>query len=164
MKSPPVNENEFASIIREHAALINKVCFFYATDKIPYDDLRQEIYVNLWLGISKFRGDCKISTWIYRVAVNSALMAIRNYKSKLETLPIEFTPHELSSEVDDEQKERLQSLYEIINCLQPIEKALILLWLDEYQYDEIAEIMDMPRNTIATKLRRIKEKLINSNN
>ena len=164
MKSPPVNENEFAFIIREHAALINKVCFFYATDKMPYDDLRQEIYVNLWLGMGKFRGDCKMSTWIYRVAVNSALMAIRNYKSKLETLPIEFTPRELSSEVDDEQKERLQSLYEIINCLQPIEKALILLWLDEYQYDEIAEIMDMPRNTIATQLRRIKEKLINSNN
>ncbi|MDE6644623.1 MAG: sigma-70 family RNA polymerase sigma factor, partial [Muribaculaceae bacterium] len=71
MKSPPITEREFTALIKEHSRIINKVCFFYATDKMPYDDLRQEIYMNLWLGIGQFRGDSKLSTWVYRVAVNS---------------------------------------------------------------------------------------------
>ncbi len=75
MISPPINEREFASLINEHSRIINKVSYFYASEKLPYDDLRQEIYVNIWLGLKQFRGDSKISTWIYRVAVNSALMA-----------------------------------------------------------------------------------------
>lgn len=163
MKSPPISEREFARIISEHSRIINKVCFFYATDKMPYDDLRQEIYVNLWLGINQFRGDSKLSTWVYRVAVNSALMAIRNYRSRLDTFPIELIGSEMSSEHDDAQREQLKALYDLINCLPPIDKALILLWLDEYPYDEIAGIMGMPRNTVATKLHRIKAKLISTN-
>lgn len=157
-----MSESEFAEMIKEHTRIINKVCFFYATDKMPYEDLRQEIYVNLWLGIDKFRGDSKLSTWIYRVAVNAALMSIRNYKSRLVTLPLELSGCDRSTEVDDVRAEQLQELYDLVNQLQPLDKAIVLLWLDEYQYDEIAEIMGMSRNTVATRLRRIKEKLINS--
>lgn len=157
-----MSESEFAEMIKEHTRIINKVCFFYATDKMPYEDLRQEIYVNLWLGIDKFRGDSKLSTWIYRVAVNAALMSIRNYKSRLVTLPLELSGYDRSTEGDDVRAEQLQELYELVNQLQPLDKAIVLLWLDEYQYDEIAEIMGMSRNTVATRLRRIKEKLINS--
>ena len=162
MKSPPITEREFTALIKEHSRIINKVCFFYATDKMPYDDLRQEIYMNLWLGIGQFRGDSKLSTWVYRVAVNSALMAIRNYRSKLNTLPIDLCGNDMSSECDDAQREQLKALYDIINTLRPIDKAIILLWLDEYPYDEIAEIMGIPRNTVATKLHRIKHQLVNN--
>ncbi len=157
-----MSESEFAEMIKEHTRIINKVCFFYATDKMPYEDLRQEIYVNLWLGIDKFRGDSKLSTWIYRVAVNAALMSIRNYKSRLVTLPLELSGYDRSTEGDDVRAEQLQELYDLVNQLHPLDKAIVLLWLDEYQYDEIAEIMGMSRNTVATRLRRIKEKLINS--
>lgn len=157
-----MSESEFAEMIKEHTRIINKVCFFYATDKMPYEDLRQEIYVNLWLGIDKFRGDSKLSTWIYRVAVNAALMSIRNYKSRLVTLPLELSGYDRSTEGDDVRAEQLQELYDLVNQLQPLDKAIVLLWLDEYQYDEIAEIMGMSRNTVATRLRRIKEKLVNS--
>lgn len=157
-----MSESEFAEMIKEHTRIINKVCFFYATDKMPYEDLRQEVYVNLWLGIDKFRGDSKLSTWIYRVAVNAALMSIRNYKSRLVTLPLELSGCDRSTEGDDVRAEQLQELYDLVNQLQPLDKAIVLLWLDEYQYDEIAEIMGMSRNTVATRLRRIKEKLINS--
>ncbi len=159
MKSPPINEREFASLIQENSRIINKVCYFYATDKMPFEDLRQEIYVNIWLGLSQFRGDSKISTWIYRVAVNSALMTIRSSKPRLDTVSLDFGLLDVSTEIDDAQRENLQTLQSLINRLEDIEKAIILLWLDEYTYDEIAETLGMKRNTVAVKIHRIKEKL-----
>ena len=162
MTSPPINEREFASLINEHFRIINKVSYFYASEKLPYDDLRQEIYVNIWLGLKQFRGDSKISTWIYRVAVNSALMAIRSLKPRIETIPMDFSILDISSEIDDMQKENLQQLYSLINRLEEIEKAIILLWLDEYSYDEIADTLGLKRTTVAIKIHRIKNKLSKS--
>ncbi len=159
MKSPPSNEREFADLIKDHSRIINKVCYFYATDTFPFNDLRQEVYINLWLSMGQFRGESKLSTWVYRVAVNTALMSLRSSKSKVETAPVDFGLIDLSSELDDEQKENLQTLYALISRLDEMEKAIILLWLDEYSYEEIAETLGMKRNTIATKLHRIKDKL-----
>ncbi|MDE7153395.1 MAG: sigma-70 family RNA polymerase sigma factor [Muribaculaceae bacterium] len=159
MESPPITEQEFTRIVREHSRIINKICYFYATEKLPYEDLRQEVYINLWLSMSRFRGDSKLSTWVYRVAVNAALMAIRTEKSKIETVSMDFGFIDLSSEIDDAQRENLLMLHSMISRLEDIEKAIVLLWLDEYSYDEIAETIGMKRNTVATKLHRIKEKL-----
>ncbi len=146
-------------MVKEHSRIINKVSYFYATGKVPFDDLRQEIHVNIWLGLKQFRGDCKLSTWVYRVAVNSALMAIRSSKSNIETVSVDFGLLDISSEIDDAQKENLQALHSLINRLEDIEKAVILLWLDEYSYDEIADTLGLKRNTVAVKIHRIKEKL-----
>lgn len=159
MKSPPITEREFASLIQEHSRIINKVCYFYATDKVPFEDLRQEIYVGIWLGLRHFRGESRMSTWIYRVAVNSALMALRSSKSRIETVSVDFGLLDLSSEIDDAQRENLQVLQSLINGLEDIEKAIILLWLDECPYDEIADTLGLKRNTVATKIHRIKNKL-----
>ena len=159
MKSPPINEREFASIIQEHSRIINKVCYFYATDKMPFEDLRQEIYVNIWLGLNQFRGESKMSTWIYRVAVNSALMTLRSSKPRIETTSLDFGILVVSTEIDDTQRENLQTLQSLINRLEDIEKAIILLWLDEYSYEEIADTLGLKRNTVAVKIHRIKEKL-----
>ncbi len=126
---------------------------------MPFDDLRQEIYVNIWLGLEQFRNDSKISTWIYRVAVNSALMALRSSKSKVKTVSLDFGLLDISSEIDDVQRENLQTLRSLIDKLEDIEKAIILLWLDEYSYEEIADTLGFKRNTVATKIRRIKDKL-----
>ncbi len=160
MESPPKTSRDFASFVKEHSRIINKVCWVYSTPKVPYEDLRQEILTNLWLGLDQFRGTSKLSTWVYRVAVNSALMAIRNYKSKVETLPFEISSADISTESDDNKAEQLAALHELINLLLPIEKAIILLWLDEYSYEEIADIIGIERSNVATKLHRIKNKLI----
>lgn len=160
MESPPNSRTEFDSFIKNHSRIINKVCWAYATPKVPYQDLRQEVLTNLWLGLGQFKGASKLSTWVYRVAVNSALMAIRNFKPKIETLPFESSLTDVSSEADDAKAEQLAEMHELINQLSPIEKAIILLWLDEYSYDEIAEIIGIERNNVATKLHRIKNKLI----
>lgn len=159
MTDPPTNERDFASLIKQHSRIINKVSYFYANDKLPFDDLRQEIYVNIWLGLKQFRGDSKMSTWIYRVAVNSALMALRSSKPKIETVSLNFGLLDISSEADDAQRENLQALQSLINRLEDIEKAIMLLWLDEHSYDEIADIIGLKRNTVAVKIHRIKEKL-----
>ena len=159
MESPPKNEKEFALLIQEHSRIINKVCYFYATDKMPFEDLRQGIYVNIWLGLNQFRGDSKMSTWVYRVAVNSALMSIRSSKPRIETVSLDFGLLDVSTEIDDAQRENLQTLQSLINRLEDIEKAIIILWLDEYSYDEIADTLGLKRNTVATKIHRIKEKL-----
>ena len=159
MERPPYSSQEFSSFIKEHSRIINKVCWIYATPKVPYDDLRQEILTNLWLGLDHFKGESRLSTWVYRVAVNSALMAIRNYKPKTETLPLEIPAIDISSETYDHMTEQLSELHELINLLLPIEKAIIMLWLDEYSYDEIAEIIGIGRNNVATRLHRIKNKL-----
>ena len=159
MTSPPITEREFASLIKEHSRIINKVSYFYATDRMPFEDIRQEIYVNIWSGMNQFRGESKMSTWIYRVAVNSAMMAIRSSRSKIETVSLDFGLLDVSSELDDIQKENLQTLNTLISRLENIEKAIILLWLDEYSYDEIAETLGLNRNTVGTKLHRIKNKL-----
>lgn len=162
MANSPINEKEFARLIQQHSGIINKVCYFYATDQMPFDDLRQEIYVNIWKTLHQFKGDCKLSTWIYRVSVNSALMSIRSTKAKIRTVSLDFGLLDISAEIDEVRKENLRSLYSLINRLDAIEKAVILLWLDEYSYEEIAENLGLKRNTVATKIRRIKGKLSKS--
>lgn len=89
-------------------------------------------------------------------------MAIRSLKPRIETIPMDFSILDISSEIDDMQKENLQQLYSLINRLEEIEKAIILLWLDEYSYDEIADTLGLKRNTVAIKIHRIKNKLSKS--
>lgn len=162
MTSPPLSDMEFASLIEQHSRIINKVSYFYATEAMPFDDLRQEIYVNIWQSLSQFRGDSKMSTWIYRVAVSAALMTLRSSRRKVETVPYDVGLSDISSEIDDAQKENLQTLRTLIDRLEAMEKAIILLWLDEYSYEDIAETLGLKRNTVATKIHRIKDKLSKS--
>lgn len=86
-------------------------------------------------------------------------MALRSSRSNIETVLPAINLPDISSEIDDAQRENLQSLHALINRLEDMEKAIILLWLDEYAYDEIADTLGMKRNTVATKIRRIKDKL-----
>ncbi len=86
-------------------------------------------------------------------------MALRSSKSRVETVSLDFALPEFSTEIDDEQRENLKTLHTLINRLEEIEKAIILLWLEEYSYDEIAETLGMKRNTVASKIHRIKDKL-----
>lgn len=161
MVDPPQKEKEFIHLIEQHSKLINQICYFYSSKQTPFEDLRQEVYINIWNGIDKYRGESKISTYIYRIAVNSVLMALRSSRTKIETVPIDF---ELNFAIpfDDEQKEKLDIMYQLINSLDEIEKAIILLWLDEKSYQEIASIVGFTKENIATKIYRIKKKLSNS--
>ncbi|MCH5228229.1 MAG: hypothetical protein J1F16_10535 [Muribaculaceae bacterium] len=103
MNSPPENEILFNSLIKENSRIINSVCYFYSSDNIPFEDLRQEVYINIWKGLDQFRSDSKVSTWIYRIAINTALMANRTGKKKINTVSIDPMVFNISQKKDDSQ-------------------------------------------------------------
>lgn len=154
-------EKEFVSLIERHSRLINQICYFYSSRQNPFEDLRQEVYINIWNGLDRFRGESKISTYVYRIAVNSVLMALRSSRTRIRTVPIDVEAT-LAVPFDDGQKERLEVLYQLINNLDDIEKAIILLWLDGNSYQDIANIVGFTKENVATRIFRIKKKLSKS--
>ena len=147
-------DKDFIIMVRQYEAVIYKVVSFYADQENPTSDLYQETILNLWKGYPSFRGESKVSTWIYRIALNTCITFLRRKKNRIEYVDITFDIPE-----DIEFKENIQELYRLINYLGKIERALILLYLDEKSYKEIAEITGMSVTNVATKLSRIKDKL-----
>lgn len=150
-------EQQFIAIIESHRQVIYKVCYMYAADDDHFKDLYQEVLINLWRGIDRFRGDAQLSTWIYRTSINTCVTYYRRNHKHDEMLSLEGV-----SVVDNDDGTRLQQikeLYRLISRLDRMEKAIILLWLDEKSYDEISEIVGLSRNNVASRLRRIKIKL-----
>ncbi|WP_293674474.1 sigma-70 family RNA polymerase sigma factor [uncultured Parabacteroides sp.] len=151
------HEQAFLDLVKEYRRLIYKVCYLYAKDGEHLKDLHQEVLVNLWQGFGSFKGDAKVSSWIYRVSLNTCISFHRKHDKITDTLPLENL-FELVSE-DDEKAAHLREMYQLISRLNRLEKAIIMMWLDEQSYEEIAGITGLSRNNIASKLKRIKEKL-----
>lgn len=147
---------EFRQLIRRHNSTISQICFSYACSVADYDDLRQDALINIWRGMKKFRHESSRLTWIYRVTVNSCLSTIRK-QSRHQHESLEEL-YGLIAE-DDGEKESIETLHTIISGLGLQERAIIMMWLDEMSYEEISDVMGLNRNTIATKIRRIKEKI-----
>ena len=151
-------EQEFVALIKEYERVIYKVCYLYATPNAPFNDLYQEVVLNLWKAFPKFRRECKLSTWIYRISLNTCISFMRKEKSIPEI--VSLTPAEADrSEEWDETQAMLRQLYRMINRLGQLEKSIILLYLEEKSYEEISEITGLTVTNVATKLNRIKEKL-----
>ena len=150
-------EQRFMRMISDHSGIINRICYSYARDSFELDDLRQDVLVNLWRGLDSFRGESSEITWIYRVALNTCVSAARKSASRKETYPLSCIIE--PTEERNSESDHIILLYEMIASLPLEERAVILMWLDEMPYEEIAEVMGYPRNTVAVKLHRIKEKL-----
>ena len=150
-------EQEFLSVIREYERVIYKVCYLYTTPNATLNDLYQEVVLNIWKAFPKFRRECKISTWIYRIALNTCISFIRKEKNIPEIVTL--TQEADRSEEDDETQAMLQQLYRMINRLGQLEKSIILLYLEEKSYEDISEITGLTVTNVATKLNRIKDKL-----
>ncbi len=152
----------FLDIINENNGLIYKVCYMYAVDQEHLKDLYQEVTANIWQGLASYRGDSKMSTWIYRIAINTCVSDLR----RNERRPAATSDLDAVGEIIDESHEhasRLRAMYEMIAMLGKLDKALIMLWLDEYSYDEIAAMTGLQRNNVASRLHRIKQRLIRQN-
>lgn len=160
-KATPANDNierEFLSVIREYERVIYKVCYLYTTKNATLGDLYQDVVLNLWKAYPKFRRECKISTWIYRIALNTCISFIRKEKNVPEIVALSQETNWMTEEHDPLQ-EMLRQLYRMINQLGQLEKSIILLYLEEKSYDEIAEITGLSATNVATRLSRIKDKL-----
>lgn len=151
-------EQEFLSVIKEYERVIYKVCYLYATKNAPLNDLYQEVVLNIWKAFTKFRGESKISTWIYRIALNTCISFIRKEKNIPEVVTLTQEVNWMTDE-QDELQVMLKELYLLINQLGQLDKSIILLYLEEKSYEEISEIMGLTVTNVATKLSRIKDKL-----
>lgn len=151
-------ETEFLSVIKQYERVIYKVCYMYTTPNAPLNDLYQEVVINIWRAFPKFRHECKISTWIYRIALNTSISFIRKQKNIPEIISITPELNGVADEHDDLQA-MLKELHALINKLGQLDKSLILLYLEEKSYEEISEITGLTVTNVATKLSRIKDKL-----
>lgn len=160
MKTNSDYNNSFTAMIGRHEKIIFSVCFFYASSEVPFDDIRQEVLISLFRGYRNYRNECSESTWVYRVCINTCLFSLRKFTPKLKTVSFDELPKvHFQDENDNEAKEKLEWLYSLIAQLNPMDKALVLMWIDELSYEEIALNMGIPRNTVASRLHRIKEKI-----
>lgn len=151
-------QERFLTLIDSCKGLISKVCYMYAVDSHHFKDLYQETLVNIWQGFDSFRGEACMSSWVYRITVNTCITCHRRNRVFANSVPLDGEVPGLAC--DDERMAHLKEMYRLVGCLNPVDKAIVLLWLDEKSYDEIAAVMGMSRNNVASKLRRIKERLV----
>jgi RNA polymerase sigma-70 factor (ECF subfamily) len=150
---------DFVELIEVHKKLIYKVGQMYCKNETDREDLLQDIVYNLWISFPKFEGRSKITTWIYRIALNTAITTFRdNVKRPLNVEYEPFITH-LTDDYDDSLDELSSQLYTAINNLGKIDKAIMTLFLENYSYDEISEVVGLTKTNVATKISRIRLKL-----
>jgi RNA polymerase sigma-70 factor (ECF subfamily) len=156
-----ITRNEFVQLIEDNKRLIYKVCHVYARTSEDKEDLYQEILVQLWSSLPTFRHESKFTTWMYRVALNTAIAGLR--KRKHTPPQAEFTEKHVAvaepAYMEGEQKDPVTELYAAIQLLTPVEKAVVTLYLEDKSYDEMEEVLGIAGSTLRVKMTRIKDKL-----
>ena len=159
--STKVNDKEFLNLIQDNKRIIFKICNSYCRNKDDREDLAQEIILQLWKSWRGFNSDYKFSTWMYRIALNVAISFYRKEKKSYSTLLIGEYLFEVADDAQatNETENNLKLLQQFITELNELDKALMILYLEEKSYKEISEILGITETNIATKVNRIKEKL-----
>lgn len=153
-------EAEFLSDFENNQNIAHKICRMYTTNKDDHNDLFQEITIQLWKNYSKFRGDAKFSTWMYRVALNTAISLYRKSTRTLKTDDFSEVAFKISStEYDDTEEKQLEALYKAVHQLNDIDKALVFLYLEDKPFNEISETLGISNVNARVKMNRAKEKL-----
>ena len=155
----PVLQEKFQTLVDEHKKILYKVCNSYCRNRDDREDLAQEIIIRLWRSFGSFDARYQFSTWMYRIALNVAISFYRREDTR--------TRHVLSDEehllnaVDEtaNQSEEIQVLYQFIGELDPLNKALVLLYLEGKSYLEIAEVLGITETNVATKINRLKQSM-----
>lgn len=150
-------EAGFESLVLEYAPLVSKICYMYAVDNEYFKDLYQEVLINLWQGFASFKGNAKMSSWIYRVTLNTCVSYYRHNKRHMQGVQLDCIAEPMAD--DDTRSEDVRVLYSLISRLDKLDKAVVLLWLDEKSYDEISEITGLSQSNVGVRLTRIKHKL-----
>lgn len=152
-------EHQFELLVRQHKRTIYTVCYMFSHNKTEIDDLFQEILIRLWNGFDHYEGRSSAQTWVYRVALNTAINQDKKERHRIETIPltVDIDPYV----ADDPSSQQIRELYNLISRLDLIDRSLVLLWLEGVSYDEIGAIIGITPNNVGVKLARIKEKLVN---
>lgn len=153
--------NAFLEVIEAHKGILYKIARLYCRETDDRDDLVQEMIIQLWKSFDRYNPQYKYSTWIYRICLNVAISFYRKENSRKEmSHPLtEAVLHFSGSDPAEDRREDIHQLYQFISELREMDKALMLLYLDEKSYKEMAEIMGLTETNVATKLNRVKAQL-----
>ncbi|PIE50007.1 MAG: RNA polymerase subunit sigma-70 [Flavobacteriales bacterium] len=153
-------ERAFSEMINDNQGLIIKVSRLYTNNSEDEEDLFQEIVLQLWKSYDSFKGDSKVSTWMYRVALNTAITVFRKRKKRIATDEIQpFHEKGINYEQKTEKEEQIAILYKVIKKLPKIERAIVMLYLDDLPYKEIAATLGISSVNARVKMNRLKKKL-----
>jgi RNA polymerase sigma-70 factor (ECF subfamily) len=150
-------KEKFTRLVRENKSTIYTVCYMFSQDYNEVSDLFQEVLIHIWKGIESFREDSKVSTWIYRVALNTCLLQERKKSREVEKVPLTMDINFFEDE--DIRSLQVRQLHERINRLGLVDRAIVMMWLEDMSYDEIASVMGITPQNVGVKLLRIKEQL-----
>ena len=147
-------------MIHQNGGIVHKVSRLYRQEEADRQDLVQEILYQVWKSWPQFRGESKRSTWIYRIALNTAIADFRKLKRTLPTATLDPEPPEIVDSIYDFEKEQqLEQLYTAIRQLNEIERAVVMLYLDDKSYEEMEDILGINQGNLRVKMNRIKDKL-----
>jgi RNA polymerase sigma factor (sigma-70 family) len=153
-------EKQFEKLISDHKSLLYKICRVYAYTDADRQDLFQEIVIQLWKAYPNFKGNAQFSTWLYRVAINTAITGLRKKKHEITSYEsvsrIEHISDDNSAVATEDQ---LQQLYKAIEQLSDVEKAIVMLYMEDRPYTEMEDILGISQGNLRVKMTRIKEKL-----
>ncbi len=153
-------EKEFLIIIKQNQGIIHKVCNIYCDEQEDRNDLFQEIVAQLWKSFPSFREESKFSTWMYRVALNTAITSFKKIKRRPDQSRLTCENFKVKDEnYDMETEEEIKNLHKAVAQLTGVEKSIVLLFLEDKKYEEIAEITGITQNYVRVKMNRIKKKL-----
>ena len=150
-------ERQFAQTVTEHKSTIYTVCYMFSQDADEVNDLFQEVLVNLWKGFEGFEHRSDIKTWIYRVALNTCISIDR--KKKRRSSEVRLTMDINLFKDCDEDTKQVDMLHKRISKLQPFDRAIVLLWLENLSYEEIGQIVGITTKNVSVRLFRIREQL-----
>lgn len=151
-----ISEQEFAKMVKTHKSTIYTVCYMFSNNEEEVADLFQEVLIRVWRGLPSFNGQSDIKTWIYRIALNTCISIDRKKKRHSKT--------ELSMSINlfedkDKETEQVNILHNRISRLLPLDRAIVLLWLENISYDEIGAIIGISAKNVSVRLVRIREQL-----
>jgi RNA polymerase sigma factor (sigma-70 family) len=153
-------EDKFLNDFETNQNIVHKICRIYTTNSNDHNDLFQEITIQVWKNYAKFRGDAKFSTWMYRVALNTAISLYRKSTKSVKTQDISDIAFKIKSvDYDDTEEQQLKALYKAIQNLNDIDKALVFLYLEDKSYREISETLGISEVNARVKMNRAKDKL-----
>jgi RNA polymerase sigma-70 factor (ECF subfamily) len=153
-------EHQFVTELEDNQNIVHKVCSIYTSDRDAHNDLFQEITIQLWKAYPKFRGESKFSTWMYRVALNTAITLYRKSKKRPKTQDFDSVNFKLKvDEYDPREEQQLKLMYDAIRQLGDIDKALVFLYLEDKDYSEISETLGISEVNARVKMNRVKNKL-----
>ncbi len=157
MDQKRAHKRSFIQLLEENKGIIHKICLMYTSNLPDKEDLYQEICLQLWRSFRTYRSESKFSTWLYQVALNTAISSVRKDRRQVETVLLDQTEHFVAR--DSEREGMTRMLFKAVSKLNKVDRAIILLWLEEKEYAEISEVMGISQSAVSVRLVRIRGRL-----